>query len=70
MRAALSYADFGNIEKNGLKTDGTKQSKFWVGTSYSPTKTTNFIVYTGRDIEVENGFKENLRVNFRFVKLF
>lgn len=70
LRAALSYADFGNIEKNDVKTDGTKQSKFWVGTSYSPTKTTNFIVYTGRDIEVENGFKENLRVNFRFVKLF
>lgn len=70
LRAALSYADLGNVEKNGVKTDGTKQSKFWVGTSYSPTKTTNFIVYTGRDIAVENGFKENLRVNFRFVKLF
>ncbi|WP_227515674.1 transporter [Acinetobacter qingfengensis] len=70
VRAALSYADMGDTERNGVKADGMKQTKFWVGTSYSPSKTTNLILYVGRDIKVENGFKENQRVNFRFVKLF
>nr|WP_174506993.1 transporter [Acinetobacter sp. Marseille-Q1620] len=70
LRAGVSYLDAGDTKQNGVKTDSFTQSKFWVGSAYSPTKTTNVIVAYGRDIDVENGFKEDNRVNVRLLKVF
>lgn len=70
LRAGISYSDAGDTEVRGVNTDGTKQSKFWLGAGYSPTTTTNVLLTYGRDIDVENGFKEDNRINFRFLKAF
>lgn len=70
LRAGLSYADFGKTELNGVKTHSHIQSKFWLGTAIKPTATTQLIASYGQDIDVENGFKENHRLNLRFLKVF
>ena len=70
LRAGLSYADLGDTEVNNIKADGITQSKFWVGTSYSPTPTTSLIAIYGQDFKVENGFKEDNRFSFRLTKVF
>ena len=70
VRAGLSYLDAGDTKQKGIKSDSFTQSKFWLGTAYSPTPTTNVLVTYGRDIDVENGFKENNRVNLRLLKVF
>ena len=70
LRAGLSYSDAGDTEIRGINADSTQQSKFWLGAAYSPTATTNLLLTYGQDIEVENGFKEDNRVNFRVLKVF
>ncbi|RZG74073.1 transporter [Acinetobacter sp. WCHAc060025] len=70
LRAGLSYLDAGDTKLRGQTTDSYKQSKFWVGTAYSPTSTTNVILNYGRDFDVENGFKEDNRINLRLLKVF
>ncbi|OTG91772.1 hypothetical protein B9T24_15795 [Acinetobacter sp. ANC 4654] len=70
LRAGLSYSDVGDTKQNGVTTDSTKQSKFWVGTGLSPTPTTQVILNYGRDLKVKNGFKEDNRINLRFMKVF
>jgi len=70
LRAGLSYTDAGDTKQNGIKTQSYQQTKFWVGTAYSPTASTNVILTYGRDLAVENGFKENNRINVRLLKVF
>ena len=70
LRAGISYSDAGKTKLNGVETASTTQSKFWVGTAYSPIPTINLIATYGRDIEVENGFKENNRINLRMLYAF
>ena len=70
LRAGLSYSDAGDTKQNGITTDSTKQTKFWVGTGISPTPTTQVILNYGRDLKVENGFKEDNRINLRLMKVF
>ncbi|MDQ8936150.1 transporter [Acinetobacter rudis] len=70
LRAGISYSDAGKTKLNGVESASTKQSKFWLGAAYSPTPATNMIVAYGRDIDVENGFKEDQRINLRFMYAF
>ncbi|WP_374254867.1 transporter [Acinetobacter brisouii] len=70
LRAGLSYSDAGDTKQAGVTTNGTQQTKFWLGTGISPTPTTQVIVAYGRDLKVENGFKEDNRINLRFLKAF
>ncbi|WP_224992557.1 transporter [Acinetobacter pittii] len=70
LRAGISYSDAGDIKQNGVITNSTKQTKFWIGTGISPTPTTQVIVIYGRDLKVENGFKEDNRINLRLMKVF
>ncbi|MDQ1209344.1 hypothetical protein QE380_002267 [Acinetobacter baylyi] len=70
LRAGLSFSDAGDTKQNGITTDSAKQTKFWVGTGISPTPTTQIILDYGRDLKVENGFKEDNRFNFRLMKVF
>ena len=70
LRAGFSYAEAGDTKLNGVSSESNKQSKFWVGTAYSPTATTNIILTYGQDIKVENGFKEDNRINVRLLKVF
>lgn len=70
LRAGLSYNDAGDTKQNGMTTDSNKQTKFWVGTGVSPTPTTQIILNYGRDLKVENGFKEENRINLRLMRVF
>ncbi|WP_111891280.1 transporter [Acinetobacter sp. MB5] len=70
LRAGVSYSNAGDVKQAGVTTDAMKQTKFWVGTGINPTPTTQLIVAYGRDIKVENGFKEDSRINLRFLKAF
>lgn len=70
LRAGISYSNAGDVKQAGVTTDAAKQTKFWLGTGISPTPTTQLIVAYGRDIKVENGFKEDNRINLRFLKAF
>ncbi len=70
LRAGLSYSDAGDTKQDGVTTDSNKQTKFWIGTGISPTATTQVILNYGRDLRVENGFKEDNRINLRLMKVF
>jgi hypothetical protein len=70
LRAGLSYSDAGDTKQDGVTTDSNKQTKFWIGTEISPTATTQVILNYGRDLKVENGFKEDNRINLRLMKVF
>lgn len=70
IRAGLSYSNAGDTEKNNVNANAVKQMKYTIGTAYSPTPRTQFIVNYGRDIQVENFFKENNRINLRFLYAF
>lgn len=70
LRAGLSYSDAGDTKQDGVTTDSNKQTKFWIGTGISPTATTQVILNYGRDLKVENGFKEDNRINLRLMKVF
>lgn len=70
LRAGLSYNDAGDTKQNGMTTDSNKQTKLWVGTGVSPTPTTQIILNYGRDLKVENGFKEENRINLRLMRVF
>ncbi|WP_120430047.1 transporter [Acinetobacter baylyi] len=70
LRSGISYADAGDTKLNGISSASNKQTKFWLGTGFSPTATTNVILTYGRDIDVENGFKEDNRINVRLLKVF
>lgn len=70
LRAGVSYSDAGKSKLDGIESASTKQSKFWLGTAYSPTPATSVILAYGRDIDVENGFKEDNRINLRLMYAF
>ncbi|MFU8926255.1 transporter [Acinetobacter puyangensis] len=70
IRGGLSYADAGDSKLNGVELDSNTQSKFWIGTGINPTASTQLIVNYGRDFKVENGFKEDNRINLRFMRVF
>lgn len=70
LRASVSYVDAGETKQNGLTTAAYRQSKFSVGTAYWAAAKTQVILNYGRDIDVENGFKEENRINIRLLQVF
>jgi len=71
VRAGISKLWGGESNISDLDMDdkpGT--SKFTVGTSYFVTPSTQLMVNYGQDIEVDNGFKEDSRINLRILQLF
>ncbi len=70
LRAGISYANAGETKQNGVTSDATTQSKFWVGTAFWPLAKTQAILTYGQDIKVENGFKEANRINLRLLQVF
>ncbi|MEB6666843.1 transporter [Acinetobacter vivianii] len=70
LSAGLSYLNAGDNTVNGINQDGSTQTKFWVGTTYNVNQKSNILFSLGRDIDVENNFKEKMRFNFRYLYLF
>ncbi|MDQ9019948.1 transporter [Acinetobacter sichuanensis] len=70
LSAGVSYMDAGDTSVKGVDQDASTQSKIWAGTTYNINQRSNLLMTVGRDIDVENTFKENFRFNFRYVYLF
>lgn len=70
-RVGLSQTFGGEGEVDGVKlNDKAEISKMSLGTTYFITPTIQFLASYGRDLSVENGFKEDSRLNFRVMKIF
>lgn len=71
IRAGVSKLWGGESQIAGLDMDdkpGT--SKYTVGTSYFVTPSTQLMANYGQDMSVDNGFKEERRINLRILQLF
>lgn len=61
----------GETRVNGVDSnDEAQQRKISVGGSYFIRPTTQLLVAFGRDLKVENGFKERARINVRLLQVF
>ena len=61
----------GEREVDGVRLDDeSNQAKFMLGGSYFATPRTQLLATLGRDISVDNGFKEESRLNFRLLHAF
>jgi len=71
LRAGLSHAFGGETEVDGTdQDDRTRTTKASVGTAWFATPTVQLIFNYGRDLSVENGFREDSRFNLRLLKVF
>ena len=68
--AGLSYADAGDVQVKNSNIGASTQSKIWAGGTYNINFHSNLLMTLGRDLDVENTFKENFRFNFRYVYQF
>lgn len=67
----LSQTWGGETRVNGVDSnDDARQRKVSIGGSYFIRPTTQLMLAVGRDLEVENGFKESARVNLRIMQVF
>lgn len=70
LRAGISYADAGKTTQNGVTSAAYTESKFWVGGALFVLPKTQVILTYGRDIAVENGFKDVDQINIRLLQVF
>jgi hypothetical protein len=71
IRAGISQSWGGETEVNGVKqNDEAEITKASLGTSYFVAPDLQLMVNYGQDLDVENGFKEDHRLNFRLLKVF
>jgi hypothetical protein len=67
----LSQTMGGATRVNGVvKDDATRQRKVSVGASHFIAPTTQLLVSVGRDLKVDNGLRENSRINLRVLHVF
>lgn len=69
-RAGISYLDAGATKQNGVKTEANTESKFWLGTGVWTSQKTQVILTYGRDIRVDNGFKDDNQINMKLMHIF
>lgn len=66
----LSQIMCGESRINGIDADdASRQRKFSVGASHFVRPTTQLMLSVGRDLKVENGFKEKMRLNLRLLQV-
>ncbi|MGB1761958.1 transporter [Alloalcanivorax xenomutans] len=71
LRAGLSHTFGGETEINGTdQDDRAKTTKMTIGSGWFVTPSVQLLANYGRDLSVENGFKENNRFNLRILKAF
>lgn len=70
IRAGLSYVDAGDTKQNGVTTEANTVSKFWLGTGMWLSQKNQVILTYGRDIKVENGFKNDNQINMKLMNIF
>jgi len=71
LRGGLSYAHLGETKVAGVsRNDAANVTKFQLGTTAFVGPATQLLVTVGRDLRVDNGFKESARVNLRLLQVF
>ena len=71
MRASLSRDWGGETKLGGVRQDDeSNRSKFTIGAAWFVEPTVQVIANVGRDISVDNGPKEDSRLNLRLLKVF
>ena len=70
VRAGVSYMDAGDTKQNGVTTQANTVSKFWLGTGLWLSQKNQIILTYGRDIKVENGFKNESQINMKLMNIF
>lgn len=71
LRAGLSHAFGGETSVDGVNQDDrTRTTKASVGTAWFATPSVQVVFNYGRDLSVENGLREDNRVNLRLLKVF
>lgn len=70
VRAGISYLDAGDTKQNGVTTESNTVSKFWVGTGLWFSQKNQVIFTYGRDIKVENGYKNDNQINMKLMNVF
>jgi hypothetical protein len=70
LRAGVSYTDAGATKQNGVTTDANTVSRYWLGTGFWVSHSTQVSATYGRDIAVKNGFKNDNQINFRLIQIF
>jgi len=71
IRAGVSRLWGGETKVDGARMDDKPETrKFTVGASYFVTPGTQLMVNYGRDLSVENGFREEDRINLRLLQIF
>ena len=70
LRAGLSHAFGGETSVDGVNQDDrTRTTKANVGTAWFATPSVQVVFNFGRDLSVENGLREDNRVNLRLLKV-
>jgi hypothetical protein len=71
LRFCLAYSGGGETEVQGVSQDDRiSTSKFNLGVAHFVGAKTQLLATYGSDISVDNGFKENSRVNLRLLQIF
>ncbi len=71
LRGGISYTTGGKTRINGVdQNNKTETFKFNVGFAHFLSPTQQVLATVGRDSSVENGFRENARLNLRFLQVF
>lgn len=71
LRAGLSHAHTGETKLDGVSQNNAADiTKLQLGTAVFVGPTTQLLATWGRDLKVDNGFKENGRLNLRLLQLF
>lgn len=71
VRLGLSHVTGGETEINDVAQNNRQRTtKFTVGSAYFITPTLQLLANYGRDVAVENGFREENRLNLRLLTLF
>ncbi|WP_253447085.1 transporter [Halomonas sp. Y3] len=71
VRGGLSYTYGGETKVDGQRQDDkTETLSATIGTGYFITPTVQVLANYGQDLSVENGFREEHRVNLRLLKVF
>lgn len=71
LRLGVAHTNGGESEVNGVKQgDRTRTTKFSLGSAYFITPSVQLMANYGRDASVENGFREENRLNLRLLTVF
>jgi hypothetical protein len=71
LRVGLSHVTGGKTKLGGVsQNDKQATTKFAIGSGYFVGPKTQLLATYGRDLQVDNGFKENNRLNLRLLQIF